>query len=274
MLTPDGTKLLLLEDFIVDGSLPKYVKQDAEEATRRHHFIQHHRGGGILIEANVMQRGFWARLWFWITSLWTKRESPPTLTVEQFFDNVRNSADELTIVKARAAGYERALKGAKAAGQHALVEQLEQGLVAHAMEAQLLAIGLTKVVTESTVIRFYKQSPKGLRLDWVRNFARPIPEAIVKKKTRADELGCFDNYAVLHFDPQAKSYAETEAEKEAKKPHRDPILFGMMTGRRQLYVIGDWIDELCDLTLDKIVETLGTDAIGQVGSDFSSEMVP
>jgi len=45
----------------------------------------------------------------------------------------------------------------------------------------------------------------------------------------------------------------TEAEKERAK---DPILFGVMRASRNLYFIGDWKDEQCDLQLSDIVEKL------------------
>jgi|SRR5581483_4030374 len=207
--------------------------------------------------------GFWSRLAFW-------RKPPPPppspeenpgITILEFFSHLKNNAEELSVVEARAKGYDRAITNALAAGQHALVEQLKGGLNAYRMETQLVALGMPKFLTEETVVKFVKQAKKGLRLDWVRNFGRTIPENIVAKMQRANELGIFDNYAVLHYDPQAKSYAETQAEKAAK---RDPILFGLMKDRRVLYVVGDWIDEVCDLTLDQIAEQLGQSVVGSL----------
>lgn len=108
--------------------------------------------------------------------------------------------------------------------------------------------------------RLYKTCKKGLRLDYVRNFTRTIPEDITAKKARADELGIFDNYVVLHFDPNSKSWEETEAER-LRRLHPDPILFGLMKTRRVLYFVGDWVDDVCNLTLDQLADLLGTQAI-------------
>lgn len=165
---------------------------------------------------------------------------PEPMSVVEFFTHLKNNQEELKVVEARAKGYEKAIANALAARQNALVEKLQAGLNAYAMETQLVAIGLTKFLTEETVVKFAKQSKKGLRLDWVRNFGRTIPESIVAKMARANELGVFDNYAVLHYDPHAKAFMETEAEKAAR---RDPILFGLMRGRRVLYVVGDLTGE-------------------------------
>ena len=215
---------------------------------------------GQITEVKQEGPSFWSKLAFW------RKPPPPALpppepegiSVLEFFTHLKNNQEELKVVEARAKGYERAIANALQARQHALVEQLQAGLNAYAMETQLVALGLPKFLTEETVVKFVKQAKKGLRLDWVRNFGRTIPEAIVAKMTRANELGNFDNYVVLHYDPHAKSYAETEAEKAAK---RDPILFGLMKGRRVLYVVGDWIDEVCDLTLDQIAEQLGRSVV-------------
>ena len=46
---------------------------------------------------------------------------------------------------------------------------------------------------------------------------------------------------------------DTPAE-EIKK--RDPIVFGVIAGSNKLYYITDWVDEYCDLTLAKFVDTL------------------
>lgn len=190
-------------------------------------------------------------------------EQTPALSVLQFFESIKHSFDEILIVKDRAEGYDRAMVNALKAGQVALVEQLRDGIHAYRQETQLVAMGLSKFVTEETIVSFSKKCPKGLRLDWVRNFVRTIPDDVVAKKVRADDLGCFDNYVVLHYDPATKAYAETQAEKSARK---DPILFGVMEGRRVLYFVGDWVDELCDLTLDQIADSLGAEAVKTIAS--------
>jgi len=72
------------------------------------------------------------------------------------------------------------------------------------------------------------------------------------------ELKIFDNYVVLHYDPQGKA-SEMSAEEKAQElvRRRDPILFGVFRGSRKLYFVGDWKDEQCDLTLQEIVDKLG-----------------
>jgi hypothetical protein len=185
----------------------------------------------------------------------------PAITIEQYFSSIKNSAEELKEVAERAAGYEARLKQAKLAGQTALYERLKDGLVATKAEAQLFAVGMRKYIEEQVVVDFTKKSPKGLTLTWLENFVRVIPDDVVAKKIKADELGIFDNYVVLAYDPESKASAPTKAEIEKKK---DPILFGIIEGKRRLYFVGDWIDEFCDLTLDQLADKVGKDSIKEL----------
>ena len=222
------------------------------------------RGGDFMATMSV--RSWFGRLIQWAVSWFARRRE--TMTVEQFFSSVHNSAVELEIVDDRAHGYQQALSRAHSAGQTALFEQLFAGLNAYRMESQLLAIGMARYLEEADLVKFYKQSKKGMRLDWIKNFARQIPPDVLVKKMRADDIGIFDNYAVLHYDPNEKSWAETEAEKARRK---DPILFGLMEGRR-LYYVGDWMDEYCDLTLDQIADAIGKDAVKDVATEILQEV--
>lgn len=203
---------------------------------------------------------FWSRVCFWRKNKAPDRkpEQEAKLSVQEFFDSIKHSCKEIDVIKHRMLGYERAIQNAKAAGQVALLEQLKGGLNAHLMESRLASMGLTRYLDEESIVKFYKASEKGLRLDWIKNFTRTVPEDVVATKLRADALHVFDNYVILHYDPQVKSYAETE---EEKKKRKDPILFGVMKGKRVLYFVGDWIDEVCDLTLDQLAEALGKEAI-------------
>lgn len=185
---------------------------------------------------------------------------PPTLTVQEFFSSLKDTQEEVQMVAGRAQGYEAALVRARKTGQKALVEQLLAGALAVRSETRLLTLGLTKVLSEETLVEFVKKSPKGLRLDWVKNFTRVIPDEVLDAKVKCDAERVFDNYVVLHYDPERKSWAETHAETEARK---DPILFGLIEGRRQLYFVGDWVDEYCDLTLDQIADVLGKESATQ-----------
>ena len=70
----------------------------------------------------------------------------------------------------------------------------------------------------------------------------------------------------MHYDPNKEASEMTEKEVEDKK---DPILFGLIQGSDKLYFVGDWIDDVCDLTFDELVEVLGEDGIDETKLDVN-----
>lgn len=284
MLTTTGTELDVFAHFVRDWSLPKFKKKSDG---RRQHAKQMGRMDsdsddddeeeneeprvgfstltqGFVIEGSTGMTAFRPARWLrWLVPSITVPR--PALSVQDFFRSIHNSTLELAVVASRAAGYEIALMRAKQMGQTALLEQLQAGLVTMQAETQLVALGLHRYLEEQTVVAFVKQSPQGLRLDWLPNFTRLLPEDLQTLKQEADQRGCFDNYAVLHYDPTVTAYATTKAERDAAvAAKRDPILFGLMERSRKLYYVGDWVDESCTLTLQQIVDALGADSVKEL----------
>lgn len=284
MLTSKGDRLQVIEDFRIDYDLPKHkmpndldlressAEDDEDDgfprmrvATQRIIMSSNPRDVSSWTQFGVQEAAVSPPVPWYKRLLGTAKKAPdeigPVMSIQEFFANVKASAQELVVINERATGYEKALQNAKQMGQDALFEKLASGLNAFKAETHLIAMGLTKYVEEQDIIAFYKQSKKGLRLTWIKNFTRTVPESVMQKKVHADELKVFDNYVVLHFDPEAKAFAETEKEKEARK---DPILFGLMKDVTKLYYVGDWIDEYCDLTLDQLAETMGRGVVGSL----------
>jgi hypothetical protein len=296
MITKEG-KLEVFENFRRDIRLPKYQPKKPEVDTLKHSDYQVQKSdnqspgvffssnstaittqwtsGNIVMMTNpvsgmtVAERNDQSegKVPFWDRIL-SRRPKPPTygppMTIQEFFKSIKNSVEELKTVRSRADGYERAIKAALENGQTALVERLTAGLHSAKFEAQLEAIGLTKYLEEASVVRFAKRSLEKVDLTWMVNFTRIIPAPIIEKKKLADDLLIFDNYAIMHYDPEGTGKADTKEEIERKK---DPILFGLIEGRRRLYFIGDWEDEFCTLTLDDIADCIGDEAIKNLAAD-------
>lgn len=200
--------------------------------------------------------GFFKRFLSYLTRASSDREKLYSLDVLEFFAEVKGivkNTPEAAKYIDRTAGYIEAIQNADLAGQNALKERLLGGLIMNKYESVLFAVGKYYVITEDDVVNFAKKTPRGLAIDYVKNYVRPIPTEVINEMTKMNELEIFDNYVVLHYDPERKSFEETFKEKERR---RDPILFGVIKGSRKLYYIADWADEYCDLTLDKFVETL------------------
>lgn len=200
--------------------------------------------------------------------VFSREKKISVVSLDRFFRSLMDSREQVELVEHRTVGYVRAIEGARARGQRALLEQLVAGLAAVRSETQLVSMGLSTYLTEDAVVRFARKVDRGLRLDWLANFTRVIPDDVAAKKAEADQRCIFDNYVVLHYDPTGKNWSETAAER-AKR--RDPILFGVVQGRRLLYFVGDWIDEHCDLTLDKVADVLGRQVLGEISSTAEVE---
>ena len=210
------------------------------------------------IKNKMNQEPWYKRIWNTITKknkVDEVDENVQPMDALKFFTMVKASSKESAAVyKDRVSKYLTALHNATNIGQTALQEELVRGLITNRYESVLYAEGCYYAVTEDLVAKFASQCEKGLRLSYLKNFARPIPQEVIDKVAKMNELEVFDNYVVLYYDPEGKVYKETAYE-EAKR--RDPIIFGVIAGSKKLYYVADWIDEYCDLTLDAFVDALG-----------------
>jgi hypothetical protein len=185
-----------------------------------------------------------------------QKKSNNLITIRDFFINLADHFNELTPIADIADHYEKAIKQARTLGQWSLAEQLEDKLDVVRSEAHLIQMGITKYVTNEQVCDFYENigEDKNLKLTWIEHFVKIIPNDIIGVKEKIDKRGLFDNYVILHYDPNNDATSLTKEETETKK---DPILFGVIKNSKRLYYVGDWVDEYCDLTLDRMFEKLG-----------------
>lgn len=173
----------------------------------------------------------------------------------QFFSMVKASSKEsVATYRDRISDYLKQIHNAVTVGQTSLVEDLLRGLVTNKYESVLFAEGFYYVVNEEQMVNFVSKCEKGIKLDYVKNFTRPMPQDVVDKIAKINQLEVFDNYVVLYYDPDGKIYKET-AREEAKR--KDPIIFGVIAGSNKLYYVADWVDEYCDLTLEAFVDAIG-----------------
>lgn len=190
-----------------------------------------------------------------------KEEKPKVYKIDviKFFDLVKlTTQKEVDDYYGRIGSYLAALKDAKEMGQTTLVDKWLGRIFTVKYESILRSKGFEKRITEAQLVSFVKKSEKGISLSYIKNFSRPIPKEVKEKKLEADSLHVFDNYVVLYYDPEGKVYKPTQAEREKERQRKaDPILFGVIANNRCLYYIADWVDDYCDLTLDKFLEVSG-----------------
>lgn len=210
----------------------------------------------------------------YFTSLFVKSRSKEIVTkyeytIEEFFKTIKDSKLEITKTKDILEKYEKVLLEAQRNGQTSLVEKLLKLKDVISSETLLIEKGATKYVTEEQVVKLYKATDKSknLKLTYIDNYIRVIPSEVIKLKDIANDMMVFDNYVILHYDPMNNSTDLTEKQKEDEKK-KDPIMFGVIQNSRKLYFIGDWTDEFCDLTLDKMMEI-----ISDKGLDINNKSV-
>jgi hypothetical protein len=189
----------------------------------------------------------------------------------QFFKLVKlTSKDSVTTYRDRVSDYLKAVYNAASVGQVALLEELIRGMVTNKYEAVLYSEGYYNIITEEQMVKFVTSCEKGIKLDYIKNFTRPLPYDVVDKVNKLNQLEIFDNYVVLYYDPDGLIYKET-AREEAKR--KDPILFGLIAGSNKLYYVADWIDEYCDLTLEKFIDAIGVTK-EQIHMDYNPNSEP
>lgn len=177
-------------------------------------------------------------------------------SIEDFFNEIHTSVKDLKLEEKSMDFYIETIKNSLDNGQVALAEILLTKKNTLLKELNLCGkFGSVKYVDEADIVKSYIKSTSGnnLKLTWIKNFVRIIPQDVIEAKKLFDAEYVFDNYVVLHFDHDDSSTSMTKKEIEQAK---DPILFGVIEGSHKLYFVGDWIDEECDLTLEKLLETL------------------
>lgn len=124
-------------------------------------------------------------------------------------------------------------------------------------EQSVLEKGINQFVYKEDIEDFIKNvSSKAVKIIELENYPREIPDDIVEKFEAVKDL--FDRFYVVFTDYTG----EVERQVEKSRRDKDPILFGSFhnpenqTLYEKFYYIGDWIDEYCDLTLDKMISEM------------------
>lgn len=118
-------------------------------------------------------------------------------------------------------------------------------------EKQIIDLGITKFIYREDIENYIDNVANDVvKIIELKNYPREIPEELIETIEETKDI--FDEMYVLFTDYTG------EVEKSVAK-ERDPILFGSFIDRsidemsQRMYYLGDWIDEYCDLTLDKLV---------------------
>jgi hypothetical protein len=180
------------------------------------------------------------------------------------------------------------VKSAEDMGQQALYENFARKIAITVKEQELWACGI-EYFTDKKYVNQYMDKVKDVEIGFskLENYDRPVPTRVERRIKKIKKLGLFDELRVLYLNYKEKK--DVDGEKKAEKiktnkekiKEKDPILFGVQKYMPdKLYYIIDWIDEHCDLTLDKFIDDIkksdpdyDIDKIDDIDEDLIQKLV-
>lgn len=195
------------------------------------------------------------------------------LTPQEYFDAMKDKKNTVTSEDLKKI-YENCLELAnkyRITGQIRGLRKIIFCMESIEKEQQLVDMGITTFIYKDdidfyidTVTNTRNRSERPIKIIELERYEREIPDEIVDVIDKTKEL--FDQMYIIYTDYTGKEERKIEAEKKQK----DPIFFGTFQNREKkvcidrFYYLGDWVDEFCDLTLDKMInetEKLGRNIV-------------
>lgn len=154
-------------------------------------------------------------------------------------------------------------------GQYRSLEKLAFLIECVDKEKEVLKVGVDEYIFRDDIDEFLQRrnvKESSIKLISLSDYPRQIPADIQAKIKKTKHI--FDKMYVLFTDYTSTVTRNYQREQHIKAKDKDPILFGVFETARKdksgsfiesrmlndrFYVIGDWVDEYCDLTLDKFV---------------------
>lgn len=178
------------------------------------------------------------------------------LTPQQYFEQVKERKHHITdeeLIKV----YDNCLEllnKYKITGQKKGMRKLMFHLECIEKEREIVKMGINTFIYRDDIEEYIDTVAKDtVKIIELENYEREIPYEIVDVIAATKDK--FDQLYVVFTDYTGK--VERQIEKERRD--KDPILFGTFQNQSnrtvidRFYYLGDWEDEYCDLTLDKMV---------------------
>lgn len=182
-------------------------------------------------------------------------EEKKTITPSQYFDYVKGAKKQITteaLKNSYGVFISLAEKYSKL-GQTESLKKLSFLVDTLIKEEKLIELGITTYVYKDVIEDYITNvADKTVKIIELSRYMREIPDLLVDTITKSRDI--FDEIYVVFTDYTGKEERKVEKERRDK----DPILFGAFKSGSNVadrfYFLGDWVDEYCDLTLDKMVE--------------------
>lgn len=182
-------------------------------------------------------------------------EEKNTITPSQYFDYLKDAKKNITSDLLKES-YDVFLKLGEKYSKLGQIESLKKLIfLADTLtkEEKLIEMGVCTYVYKSTIEDYIENvADKTVKIVELSRYMREIPDELIETVEKTRDL--FDEFYVVFTD-----YTGQEERKVAKERRdKDPILFGCFRNNTSVadrfYFLGDWVDEFCDLTLDKMIE--------------------
>lgn len=193
-----------------------------------------------------------------------ENDSLKEMTPYQYFQFVKSKVNEMNdenLNKLYSISSEL-LEKYKKTGQVKAAKKLAFHIKSILKEKEIIDLGITKFVYRDDIENYIDNIAKDVvKIIELKNYPREIPDELVETIEKTKDI--FDEMYVLFTDYTG------EVEKKVEK-ERDPILFGSFIDRavdemsQRMYYLGDWIDEYCDLTLDKLVSQTNKSIVKEI----------
>ena len=184
-----------------------------------------------------------------------KKEEKQVITPSQYFDHLKGAKNEITSedLKESINAFVILADKYKKTGQSLATDKLIYLSEVMKKEEQIIRIGINTFIYKDVIEDYItKVADKTVKIVELSRYMRELPDEIVE--TVAKVKGIFDELYVVFTDYTGKEERKVEKERRDK----DPILFGVFKNSNvvsdRFYFLGDWVDEYCDLTLDKLID--------------------
>lgn len=178
------------------------------------------------------------------------------LTPQEYFDIVKGKKQQITDNALRTV-YDNCLEllnKYKITGQKKGMEKLLFHLECIEKEREIVSMGINTFVYRDDIEYYINNVASDIvKIIELERYEREIPDEIVEVIAKVKDK--FDQLYIVFTDYTGGTARKVKAERIAK----DPILFGTFLNKStrsvvdRFYYLGDWIDEYCNLTLDKMV---------------------
>lgn len=157
------------------------------------------------------------------------------------------------------------MKKYKETGQIAACKKMIYFMEIVEKELKLIKLGVDTFVYRDAIEDYIDNiADDVVKIIELENYEREIPDELVKTISKTKDI--FDNFFVVFTDYTGKE----ERKVEQRRREKDPILFGAFENKElrilsdRFYYLGDWIDEYCDLTLNKMISECHRDIENEI----------